>query len=302
LIILAYNGINLTLDVLDCISKLNLRGINAETIVVDNASKDDTTTVLKDFKLPNMDFKLIANKENLGFAGGNNVGMKDAVKRGADFIVLLNNDIIIPKNLLKVLVDIALENPKYGLITPKIYFAKGYEFHKERYSKKDLGKVLWYAGGIIDKKNVYSFHRGVDKVDKGQYDKEGETDNANAACVLIRGDLIKEIGYLDEKMFLYWEDADFSRRAKNAGWKVIYTPKTHLWHKVSVASGGPGGEINDYFITRNRLIYGFRYSPLRTKFALVRDSVRLLFIGRKWQKMGVIDFYIRRLGKGSKIK
>jgi len=302
LIILAYNGIDLTLDVLDCISKLDTKGLDVETIVVDNASKDDTVKKLTNYKLPNMDFRLIENKENLGFAEGNNVGIKDAIKKGADYVVLLNNDIVFPKNLISELVNTAKKDLKIGIVSPKMYFAKGFEFHKDRYSKDELGKVFWYAGGIIDRNNVYSEHRGVDEVDKGQYDVEEETDYGNGAALLINAKLIKDIGYLDKSFFLYWEDADFSQRAKKKGWKVIYTPNTFIWHKVSVAAGDPGGETNDYFLTRNRLIFGFRYSSFRTKLALIRDSIKLLFIGRKWQKKGVIDFYLRRLGKGTRIK
>ena len=302
LIILAYNGIDLTLDVLDCISKLDIKGLDVETIVVDNASKDNTVKRLTGYKFPNMDFKLIVNKENLGFAEGNNVGIKDALKRNADYIVLLNNDILFPNNLVLELLKSAKKDEKVGIVSPKMYFAKGYEFHKDRYKPNDLGKVFWYAGGIIDKNNVYSEHRGVDEVDKGQYNIEEETDFANGAAVLINVKLIEEIGYLDKKLFLYWEDADFSQRAKMKGWKVIYNPNTYIWHKVSVAAGGPGGETNDYFLTRNRLVFGFRYSSFRTKLALIRDSMRLLFIGRHWQKKGVIDFYLGRLGKGSRIK
>jgi len=302
LIILAYNGIDLTLDVLGCISSLDVGDIDIETVVVDNASKDETPERLKNYKLPNMPFKLITNSTNLGFAGGNNVGIKDALKRGADFVILLNNDIYFPKNIVKILVSEAIKDKEIGLISPKMYFAEGYEFHKDRYKQKELGKVFWYAGGIIDKKNVYSSHRGVDEVDNGQFDKQEKTDYANGAFVLVRSQVFRDIGFLDEKLFLYWEDADFSQRAKNKGWKVIYCPKTYLWHKVSVAAGGPGGETNDYFLTRNRLIYGFRYTPLRTQIALIRDSIRLLFKGRYWQKKGVVDFYLKRWGKGTRIK
>lgn len=302
LIILTFNGIDLTLDVLKDISKLDVSGITSETVVVDNASKDETIKILRNYKLPNMNFKLIKNDENLGFAGGNNVGIRDCLKRGSDFIILLNNDVVLSNNLLQVLVNTALKDEKIGIISPKMYFAKGFEFHKERYTESELGKVIWYAGGLIDKSNVYSSHKGVDEVDLGQYDKEEETDFANAAAVLIRSKLLKEIGLLNEKYFLYWEDADLSQRAKLNNWKVTYTPKTHIWHKVSVAAGGPGGEVNDYFLIRNRFVFGFKYFSLRTKFALIRDSFRILLKGRKWQKMGVVDFYLGRLGKGSKIK
>ena len=97
---------------------------------------------------------------------------------------------------------------------------------------------------------------------------------------------------------MYWEDADFCVRAKQSGWKVVYTPKTHLWHKVS-SSSAIGSNLNDYFLTRNRIDFGLRYGKLRTKIALIRESVKLFFVGRPWQKIGVRDFYLRIGGKGS---
>jgi len=298
IIILTWNGLKLVLELLEDISKLETKGLNAETIVVDNGSSDGTQKKLREYKLPNMPFKLIENKENLGFAEGNNVGMRDAFKRGANYVILMNNDVIVPRNLVVQLIKVAEKDSKIGLLAPKMYFAKGYEFHKERYSKKDLGKVIWYAGGMIDWDNIYSSNRGVDEVDKGQYDKQEETDVVNGACALIRREVIKDIGYLDKKLFLYWEDADYSQRARKKEWKIVYTPKTHLWHKVSQASG-IGSDLNDYYLTRNRMVFGMRYARLRTKLALIRESFKLLVSGRKWQKTGIKDFYLKRLGKGS---
>ena len=298
IIILTWNSIDLTLEVLKDINKIDTKGLLVETIVVDNGSTDETQEKLRGYKLQNMSFKLIRNKENLGFAEGNNIGMRDSLKRGADYVLLMNNDVIVPRNLVVQLIKVAENDNKIGLLAPKMYFAKGYEFHKERYSNKDLGKVIWYAGGMIDWDNIYSSHKGVDEVDKGQYDKQEETNVANGACALIRKEVIEDIGYLDKKFFLYWEDADLSERARRAGWKIVYTPKTHLWHKVAQASG-IGSDLNDYFLTRNRLIFGMRYARLRTKLALIKESFKLLISGRKWQKIGTRDFYLRRFGKGS---
>lgn len=298
IIILTWNQLELTKQILQDISRLETKGIKSETIVVDNGSKDGTQKELRGYKLPNMPFKLIENPENFGFAEGNNVGIRYALKKGADYLILMNNDIVVPKNLVIQLIKVAEKDKKIGLLAPKMYFAKGYEFQKERYSEKDLGKVIWYAGGIIDWDNIYSFHRGVDEVDRGQYDKQIDTDFVNGACALIRSDLIKNVGYLDKKLFLYWEDADLSERARRAGWRVVYMPNTHIWHKVAQASG-IGSNLNDYFLTRNRLVFGMRYARWRTKLALIRESFKLLVSGRKWQKIGIRDFYLRRFGRGS---
>ena len=298
IIILTTNALNMTKEQLVDIAKLDVDGLNAECLVVDNGSKDGTEDAIKNYKLPNMKYKFIQSGANLGFAGGNNVGIKDALKRGIDYIILMNNDLILPKDIVKKLVSYMENNSEVGIASPKMYFAKGYEFHKDRYKESDKGKVIWYAGGIIDRKNVYSVHRGVDEIDRGQYDKIEETDFANGAVVIIRSGVFKKIGLLDSSFFLYWEDADFSERVKRAGFKVMYFPMTWMWHKVSASTGGSGSPTNDYFLTRNRFYYSMRYSPFRTKFAVLRDTIRLIFTGRIWQKWGAIDAILGRKGMG----
>lgn len=298
IIILTTNALAMTKEQLLDVAKLETGGMDAECIVVDNGSGDGTEGSIKNYKLPNMSYKFIQSGANLGFAGGNNVGIKDAVKRRFDYIILMNNDLILPKDIVTKLVAYMDKNPDVGLASPKMYFAKGYEFHKDRYEGPEKGKVFWYAGGIIDKDNVYTSHRGVDEIDRGQYDKIEETDVANGACVIVRAGVFKKIGLLDASFFLYWEDADFSERAKRAGYKVMYFPETCMWHKVSASTGGSGSPTNDYFLTRNRYFYAIRYSPLRTRFAVFRDTVRLIFSGRTWQKWGAIDAILGRHGMG----
>jgi len=298
IVILTWNQCDMTKTQLIGIAALDVKRLDVEMIVVDNGSTDETVKTLSNYKLPNMNYKFIETGSNLGFAGGNNIGIKDAIDRGADYVISMNNDLILPKDILVKLVELAESDKTIGLIAPKMYFAKGFEFHKDRYKPSDLGHVIWYAGGIIDRKNVYSEHLGVDEVDRGQYDKVEDTDYVNGACFLITKELIKKIGLIDETFFLYWEDADYSEKARRAGFRVIYAPTTHLWHMVSVSTGKSGSPSNDYFIVRNRLIFGLRYAGLRTKFALFRDSIRMLFTGREWQKNGVIDFYLGRWKSG----
>ncbi len=298
LIILNWNGLKMTREELDNVGKLDTKGLDATCVVVDNGSTDDSQEKLSSYKLSNMRYKFIETNVNLGYAGGNNFGLRYSFKKEFDYTILLNNDVILPKDILIKLIDIAEKDPKIGLLAPKMYFAKGYEFHKDRYKKEDLGKVIWYAGGFIDWENVYSDHRGVDEVDRGQYDREEIIDAANGACLLIRNEVIGDIGYLRDKYFMYWEDADYCMRAKKAGWKVVYTPKTELWHKVAQSSG-IGSNLNDYFLTRNRLDFGLRYAPLKTKISLIKESLRFLVCGRPWQKIGVRDYYLGKWGKGS---
>lgn len=299
IIILTTNALAMTKEQLKDIEKLDTKNIDCECLVVDNGSHDGSQEELPNLKLPNMKYKFIESGANLGFAGGNNIGIKDAYNRGCDYVILMNNDLILPKDIVIKLVDFMDKNPDVGVASPKMYFAKGYEFHKDRYKDSEKGKVIWYAGGTIDKSNVYSAHRGVDEVDKGQFDETEDTDFANGATVIIRREVIRKVGYLDSSFFLYWEDADFSERVKRFGFRVVYYPKTRMWHKVSASTGGSGSPTNDYFLTRNRVYFANRYLGFRTRFAVWRDTVKLIFAGRKWQKWGAIDALLGVTGMGA---
>ena len=292
IVILNFNGEKDTVECLTSIRQLLTKNYQLSTIVVDNGSKEKLVVSSKELVV-------IRNIDNLGFAGGNNVGIQYALENKADYIVILNNDTLVDKNLVDELVKVSQSDETIGIVVPKIYFAKGFEFHKSRYKKDQLGKVIWYAGGIIDWGNVIGKHRGVDDVDSGQYEKEGETDFASGCCMMIKRSVFEKIGMLDNKYFLYYEDSDFSLRAKKAGFKIVFAPKAVLWHKNAGSAGGSGSSRQDYYITRNRLLFGMRYAPLRSKLALLRESLGLLVNGRPWQKRGVIDFYLGRLGKGS---
>ena len=234
----------------------------------------------------------------MGFAAGNNVGVKYALDQGADYIMVLNNDTVVDKNLLIEFLKALKKYPKAGILSPKIYFAPGFEFHKDRFGKENLGKVLWYAGGQIDWDNIYGKNRGVDEVDKRQYGKVEEIGFATGTCIFMSSAALEKVGLFDKNYFMYYEDRDLSMRIKKAGFEVLYIPSANVWHKVAQSSG-IGSGLNDYFITRNRLLFGMRYAKLRTRFALYRESLRFLLSGRVWQRKGVLDFYLGRLGKGS---
>lgn len=302
IVVLNWNRKDDTTQCLESIGKLQISNYKLQIVVVDNASTDGSVKVIQKSKIKdqneNLKLKIIQNKENLGFAGGNNVGIKYALKNGADFVLVLNNDTLVDKNLLVYLIKAAEKYKNAGIFSPKIYFAPGFEFHKKRYSEKDSGKVIWYAGGIIDGDNVLGSNRGVDEVDDSQYDNIQETDFATGACMFIKREVLEKAGLFDEKYFMYLEDADLSQRIKRHGWRVLFVPDAKLWHKVAQSSS-IGSDLNDYFITRNRLLFGMRYAPLRAKFALFRESLKLLLSGRKWQKRGVLDFYLSRFRKGS---
>jgi GT2 family glycosyltransferase len=214
-------------------------------------------------------------------------------------MLIINNDTIVEPGLLIQLWEVLDSNPKIGLTAPKIYFAKGHEFHKERYPKEDLGKVFWYAGGYIDWANVKSIHRGVDEVDHGQYDKREKVGFASGCCMLIKREVLKKVGLFEKRGFMYYEDAMLCERIKDAGYELWYVPTAVVWHLNAASSGGSGNQLQDYFLTRNQMLFGMTYAPLRTKIALIRQSIRYLLSGRPKQKQGIRDYYLGRFGKGT---
>lgn len=266
IIVLNFNGKK---DTLECLQSLK----KSEVIVVDNGSTDGSVRAIRD-KFP--EIKILENKKNLGFAKGNNVGIRYALNQGADYIILLNNDTIVEINTLVRLIEVASSNNRIGILGPKIYFAKGFEFHQGRYKKNELGKVIWYAGGLIDWRNVLGVHRGVDEVDEGQYDKQEEVEFVSGCCMFIKREVFKKIGLLDERFFLYFEDLDFCLRAKKVGFRIVYVPEAVIWHKNAATVGGSGSDRQRYHYRRSRLIFGLRFAPIKTKLALIRESIKLL--------------------------
>jgi GT2 family glycosyltransferase len=216
--------------------------------------------------------------------------------------MIINNDTLIGdslllKNLLKVLKD----NPDASAVSPKIYFAPGYEFHKDRYSEKDKGKVIWYAGGEFEWANVTSIHRGIDEVDSGKYDKTEKTGFITGCCIMVPKETLEKFGYFDEGYFAYFEDSEWQQRMLQDNRKLYYCGKSYIYHKVS-QSLGVGSPLTDYLLTRNRLYFTVKYAGMRTKFAVLREALRMWLFGRRTQKQAVTDFIKGIKGPGEYVK
>lgn len=287
-----YNEHEHTFELLDSLSLINKIG-EVLTIVVDNGSK--VPLLLKKVEAYKNTI-LLPTGINLGFAGGYNRGMKYAMSWGADFVFVLNNDTLVrDQDILAKLLEVFSDNKNAGIVSPKIYFAPGFEFHKDRYQKKDIGRVLWYAGGSINWKNVYSEHRGLDEVDRGQYDMIEKTGFISGCSFMIKREALLRAGYFDERFFAYFEDTDLIARLMKAGFEPWYCGQANIYHKVS-QTAGIGSAFTDYLLTRNRLYLGFRYVGFKTKLALIREAIKQLVCGRPAQKKGIIDFVLRRFG------
>lgn len=288
-VVLSFNSKKYIGECLDSLSKTK-----TDILVVDGGSSDGSAEFIKRYPL----LKLIETNKNLGYARGNNVGLKYALENKYDFVWIVNPDIVVDPKALDEALKVMTKDDKTAVVASKVYFASGYEFHKNRYGKKELGKVIWYAGGENDWKNVFAIHYGMNEVDKGQDDKEKEVGFATGSSMLIRCDALKITGIIDEKYFLYYEENDLCQRFRKAGWKLMYAPKSIVWHKVGQAAG-IGSALADYYIARNRLLFGMRWAPFKTKLSLIKESFKLLFFGRPWQKIGIRDFYLGKFSKGS---
>lgn len=212
----------------------------------------------------------IITADNLGYAYGVNIGLKEAIKNGFEKFCVMNNDTYMAKNFVNQIIKAIDKNPT-SLVGGKIYYAPGYEYHNDRYQKKDLGKVIWYAGGTIDWNHALTPHRGVDEVDDGKYDQFEETDFINGCLMCFDKKVIQKVGFWDEKYFLYFEDADYCIRAKNKGIKLFFDPSIVLWHKNAQSTGGSGSALHKKYQEKNRLIFGLKYAPWKTKFHLLKN-------------------------------
>lgn len=288
-----FNGERDSLELLESLSKLQTTNYELKTIIVDNGSTDNFVEIASK-KYPQID--ILQNGINKGFSGGFNRGIEHALIWGAEFVLIINNDALTPdKKLLPSLLETFRNNPKAGVVTPKILFAPGYEFYKEKYKPEDKGKVIWFAGGKFDWNNVFSIHRGIDEVDEEIYDSEMEIDFATGCCFLIKREVLEKVGLFNDDYFAYFEDSEFSKRVIDAGFKIFYNGKTYITHKVSRTTE-IGSPLTDYYLTRNRLYFGFKYASARTKFALLRQALWQLVFGRRAQKQAVYDFFSGKKG------
>ncbi len=295
IIVLNWKQPKLTLETITSLLKINHNSFEYEVVLVDNGSPDDSLKIFNQEYKNNKLVKIIDTKGNFGYAGGNNFGIDYALKNKVDFIILLNNDVLVDSNFIEELLK---ETDNYDIVGPKIYFAPGFEYHKDRYQKSDLGKVIWSMGGQMDWNNIYGSNIDIDKVDKGQFNKiKSNIDFISGCCLMASRQVFERIGNLDENYFMYLEDVDFCQRAKMAGYKMACAPKSIIWHINSGSTKGPG-DLQNYFITRNRIYFAYKYASLKTKFAIFRESFKFLFKS-KWQRQAVIDLYSKKMKKGS---
>ncbi len=300
IIIVNYDTTNFTNECLQSLQKLEHTDFRYNILVVDNGSQVvyKIPSKLKLNKGNNYEtIELIRSEANIGFTGGNNLGMSYAVKLyNPDYFLLLNSDTIVRPDFLEKLF-LSIQGNKRGVAGPKIYFEKGYEFFVDNYQKNQLGKVIWFAGATIDWPNLMAFHRGVDEVDRGQFDHLTKTDFVTGCCMLIKREVIEKVGILDKRYFLYLEDVDYCMRVLRHGYDLVFCPESVIYHKNAGSSGGSGSAIHLYYQTRNRLLFFIQHAPQRYKLTAIKFLLRLLVSLDKTERQASLDYLLKRYGK-----
>lgn len=235
-VVVSWNGREDTLAALE-----SLRGI--DTVVVDNGSVDGSADAIAE-RFP--DVELIRAGVNLGFAGGNNAGIRRALDRSADWVLLVNNDATVEPGIVEALAAAAESRPDAGVLACKVLFADS--------------DRLWYAGAGFNPYLGRSRHERF-----GRPDEPGmlrDTVRATGAGMAVSRAAIDAAGLLDEELFLYAEDLEWCLRIHAAGFAVVYVPDARVRHRVSAASGGAGSPTASYYEARNVLAVVERYRPL----------------------------------------
>lgn len=251
IIILNWNGKFLTEECLRSVQAIRYNAL--KIMMVDNASSDGSIEYLKT-KFPGVEF--VANDHNLGFAEGNNVGIRIALARGDNYVLLLNNDTIVDTELVQCLVDVAEEDERIGFVGPKVYF----------YDYKGRKDIISFAGGLINFRKGKVIHIGEKEIDTGQYSLVEDYDYVEGSCMLVRADTLKRAGLFDPAYFLYWEEVDLCVRGKAAGYRSVYAPGGRIWHKVGASSQGYG---NTYYMTRNRFWFMQIYASRKQYYSFL---------------------------------
>ena len=230
-----YNGLK---DTCELIESLPLEDKSIEVIVVDNASKEDEASIISS-RYPQV--KVISSEQNLGFAGGNNLGIKAALGR---YLFFINNDTILRHQTSNIrhLVSRLETDAKIGMVCPKIRFA--WENHP-----------IQFAGYTpLSRYTMRNRSIAFGETDKGQYDTAHPTPYAHGAAMMVKREALEKVGFMPECYFLYYEELDWSMMFTRAGYAIWYEPACTIYHKESQATG-QNSPLKTYYLTRNRLLF-----------------------------------------------
>ncbi len=234
IVILNWNGLADTLECLTSLQKVTYP--NFAVMVVDNGSRGNDAEIIRE-KFGAF-VSVLTEEKNLGFAGGCNEGIRWALRSGAEYILLLNNDTTVDPNCLKEMVEVAQSDPLIGMVGPKICYY-------------DKPNTILAIGGKVNLWTGITPVIGTDEIDNGQFNCVEEVDFVAGTALLVKAETVRRIGLLDEVYFAYYEETDWCCRARSANLKIIPAPAAKVLHKTHKKSS----ELYTYYMTRNRFIF-----------------------------------------------
>lgn len=283
-------------DTLACLRSVRDQRIaKTEVVLVDNGSNDNSVLLARQ-EFP--EITIIETGSNLGYAAGNNVGIKYCLQRGFEFILVLNNDTLLDKNCVFYLLSDLRAHKRAAAVAPKSFYS-------------DRPTIIYYAGGEIDAGGA-TIQIGLDRLDRSDYDVACETQWLTGCAILIRAETLQKIGLFEEKYFLMFEDSDWSLRARRNGYVLRFVPAAKLWHKVSASFGSTWSPLYMYYYSRNSFLWLERnFSYRSTPRLYYKTFRRLLSIARAHNGtsitdkeclkrallVGVLDYTLRKFGK-----
>ncbi len=257
-IILNWNGKEDTLECLATVKQLDYP--NYKLVVVDNGSTDDSLDAIAR-QYP--DITLLQTGANLGYAGGNNVGIRWALEHDADYVLLLNNDTVVATDLLSAFINAEKLLPVGSILGAKIFF-------------HDEPEKLWFAGGQWNSGSNSFEHIGHGQPDSTEFNRVTEVDYITGCALFAGAETFKEVGLLDEHFFLSYEETDWCYRARASGHKCIVVSDAKLWHKISSSFGGADTPLFNYFMIRNKLLWAKKHISRSARISLHKESLRTL--------------------------
>lgn len=242
IVTVTYNSAPVLQQFFDSLDRQNYS--NSILIAVDNASQDETLALLAAHTSERQ--IVIANDVNRGVAAGNNQGIRAAIEAGCEYVMLLNNDVVLDSEMIMRLAE-ALVRYSCGITVPMMYF----------YSPAER---IWAAGGgFHSRSGLRTYHRYANEKDSAQSGQITRIDYTPTCCVLIRREVFANIGLMDERYFVYSDDVDFMFRAKQAGLSMFFIPGAKLWHRVNALTGGPQSDFSYYYAARGRALFLYKH-------------------------------------------
>jgi GT2 family glycosyltransferase len=279
-------------DTLECLASLRASTYRrVKILLLDNQSTDGTVAAVS-ASFPEV--QIVNLEQNRGYAGNNNVGIQLAMKQGADWVFVLNEDIVLAPDCLEHLVVKGESDPGIGIVGPMVYH-------------HDEPGIIQSAGGGFSQA-WEGFHFGQNEPDTGRFREPHEVQWISGCAILVRRGVIDAVGAIDERFFIYWEETEWCLRAGLAGWRLYHVPEAKIWHKGVQRDYRPKPSVT-YYSTRNRfLMLATHRAPLRawtTAWVQILRTLASWSIRPKWRHKrdhrdamwhGVTDFLRHRFG------